>query len=97
MTHSSASPRHKARETFTEEQHKTLVAIRDFIRARDISPTRIEVGEILGVSKSTAVQTIGRLIKKGYLETEARRFCNLKVTMAGHRAIRSGPDKKGSR
>src|SRR5262249_37712858 len=65
---------------FTAKQLQILNFIRDFRRARAISPTLAEIAQHFGVSKITIYEHIGALVKKGALREARSRARSIELT-----------------
>ena len=73
----------KRRGEITPSQHATLVAIRDYLRANKVSPTYLEIAEMIGSSKETVRDSIVLLIAKGLVVRKPGRYRNLGLTYRG--------------
>lgn len=55
----------------TLNDHQTLEAIKTFDADRGYLPTRVELGELLGLSSTASVQArINRLVELGWVEVD---------------------------
>ena len=65
----------KTKEELTASQAKVLEFIKLFKAKNGVMPTYKEIGDGMGTTDSSALQTVQRLEKKGWLKTDRRPRC----------------------
>lgn len=60
------------RKRLTRYQLATLDFIKEFFKKNKYMPTYAEIGDGLGVSSKTAFDSVKRIEKKGYIQTDRR-------------------------
>jgi SOS-response transcriptional repressor LexA len=76
--------------TPTKRQHEVLCFVSDFTQCNGISPTLVEIGDFLGINKSTVSELVSHLRRKALVFKKEGEPRSIQVTDAGAAFVPDG-------
>jgi DNA-binding MarR family transcriptional regulator len=73
-------------KALTDAQREVLVALRRYIERNQVSPRYEDLAIATARNKTTVLETVTRLVRKGYVVRKGGRYCALVLTEKGRAA-----------